>query len=298
MIGPARHLRNLKERLRFRYTPRIVDWLVGIASFRATKKLTSGGKLRILVDNTVLYHAVTHETGWVSTGAKSWGQQLRATGYAARMPVHAADIDTREYVNVCFLPGIAHLCRNGLVELVTSAELQDEQFRQPSGRYRGYGYFDHSLFGDLKVDSVDGYVFPTMGPAYFGLPSAEDQQRERIGQHRSHPAFDTLVRTLGPANSQDAWHIFTAEASGCFCFLTMDFKLIRTVAAQSGSAALKRLATRVMTPEMLGIELGLLRVPPHLFSYHDASFIVRSDISMPGSQRRPRKNYRDANDRQ
>ena len=292
MIGPVQRLAKLRERLRYRFTPRIVDWMVGMSTARARSRLGSTGKIRILVDNTVLYHAVTHETGWVSTGAKSWGPHVRETGYAARMPVHEADVDTREYLNVCYLPGIADLCRRGLLELLTSAELQDEQFRQPSGRYRGYGYFDHSLFGDLRIDTIDGYTFPTMGPSFLELPSADDQQRERIAQRRTDPRFDALARTLGPANSQDAWHIYTAESHGCLCFLTMDFKLIRTVEAQSGSAPLRKLSTRVMTPEALGRELGIVRVAPHLFSYHCASFIVRSDISMPGGRRRPRRDYR------
>ncbi|OZB10129.1 MAG: hypothetical protein B7X67_06175 [Rhizobiales bacterium 39-66-18] len=34
---------------------------------------------------------------------------VRETGYAASMPVQEADVDTREYLNVCYLPGIADL---------------------------------------------------------------------------------------------------------------------------------------------------------------------------------------------
>lgn len=58
-----------------------------MSTARARSRLGSTGKVRILVENTVLYHAVTHETGWVSTGAKSLGPHVRETGYAARMPV-------------------------------------------------------------------------------------------------------------------------------------------------------------------------------------------------------------------
>jgi hypothetical protein len=291
MISPLQRWRNYKEHLRFKYGPRVVDWLMDKASRRARLKLQASGSLRILVDNPVLYHAVTHETAWVSTGKSNWGPNEIDTGYAARIPVHPADSRSREYRQVGYLPGIAHLGRAGLLELSTSAELQDEQFRQPSGRYRGYGMFDHSLFSGLKMLSVDGHVFPDMGPAYLNLPSAEEQQRARIDRHRGDPAFDALVRALGDGNSQDAWHLYTAEKHGCSCFLTMDFKFIRTVAAQARNAALRDFATRVLTPEELGRELGLMCFPPHLYSYHDASFFVRSDLSMPTGKRRPHKDY-------
>lgn len=66
-----------------------------MSAARARSRLGSTGKVRILVENTVLYHAVAHETGWVSTGAKSLGPHVRDTGYAARMPVLGADVGTR-----------------------------------------------------------------------------------------------------------------------------------------------------------------------------------------------------------
>ena len=197
MITPTQRWRNFAEHLRFKYAPRIVDWLVDKSTLRARAWLRAKGGIRILVDNTVLYHAVTHETGWVSTGKSRWGPHEIDTGYAARIPVHPPDVQSREYQNVCFLPGLAHLVRAGLVTIYTSAELQDEQFRQPSGRYRGYGYFDHSLFGDLNIESIDGHELGTMGPSYLNLPSTEDQQRARILQHRQDERFDALARCLG-----------------------------------------------------------------------------------------------------
>lgn len=292
MITPMQRWRNFREHLRFKYAPRLVDWLLDKTTMRAKAWVRANGGLRILVDNTILYHAVTHETGWVSTGKSRWGPHEIDTGYAARIPVHPANLNSREYRNICFLPGLAHLARLEFATMYTSAELQDEQFRQPSGRYRGYGYFDHSLFGGLKIDSIDGHVFPVMGPSYFGLPSAEEQQRSRIEQHRVDPVFAALARCLGPSNSQDAWHIHTADKHGLFCFLTMDFKLIKSVEAQSRAESIRNLRTKVLTPEQLASHIGLMRFPPHLLSYHDASFFVRSDMSMPAGKRRPLKLYK------
>ncbi|KTE37775.1 MULTISPECIES: hypothetical protein [Sphingopyxis] len=292
MPSLAQRVENFKERLRFRFMPPIADWLAWASTYQARQTLGGMQPMRLLVDNTVLYHAVTHETAWISTGKSKWGPHEIDTGYSARVPVHDDDTDGREHRNVRFLAGIAQLCRNGFVELLTSAELQDEQFRQPAGRYRGYGYFDHSLFARLQIESVDGHVFPHLGPSWMRLPSAEEQQRARIDRHRQDEAFDELVRTLGQANSQDAWHLYTADKFGIHAFLTMDFKFIRTVEAQARSAAVSRLKARVMSPEMLGKELGLFPLSPRLFSYHDASFFVRTDLSMPSEKRRPLNGYR------
>ena len=67
-----RFVRDLTGKLRFRYLPRWVDYLAMIATRQASKKLAAAGVKRVLVDNTVLAHAVTHETAWVSTGKARW----------------------------------------------------------------------------------------------------------------------------------------------------------------------------------------------------------------------------------
>ncbi|MGH3041601.1 MAG: hypothetical protein ACRDNG_07670, partial [Gaiellaceae bacterium] len=118
--------------------------MVHNSTFRARNLLRKDGPITVLVDNTVLDHSVTHETAWISTGVKKWGAHDVQTGYQARIAVHPADSTSEEYRNIQFLPGIAHLARIGFISLKTSAELNDEQFRQPVGRFRGYGYFDYS----------------------------------------------------------------------------------------------------------------------------------------------------------
>lgn len=290
MNSVAQRWESLKERLRFRYGPRCVDWLLDISTAQARAKRKSLGPLRILVDNTVLFHAVTHETAWISTGTSHWGTLEFEGGYAARVPVHAATSDARVYKNVTYLPGVAHLCQAGQIQLFTSSELQDEQSRQPIGRYRGYGYFDYNLFRDLVIPSIDGYSFLTELMMDRSSPGAS--QRARIGQHRRDSNFDALVRALGDRNSQDAWHIYTAHKHQCFCFLTMDFKLINAVRSQQNNSALMSINTKVLTPEMLGYELGFKGFPHWLFAYHNASFPVRTDLSMPNEMRRPLKEYK------
>lgn len=274
------------EHLRFRYGPRAANWLIHLSTYRARRDLKVTGPIGVLVDNTVLDHATTHETAWVSTGKKQWGDQTIQTGYAARIPVHAADSPAREYEHIRYLPGLISLQRAGCVTLHSSAELQSEQFYQPTGRFRGYGYSDYNLFSGTPLESIDGHVFPHLGPSWMNLPDSREQQRQRLqAKEMKDPEYASLVAVLGRKNSQDAWHIRTAEKFGLFCFLTMDFKLIETLAAQRNSPRIRALKTSIMTPAELGQRLGLIPIAPHILSYTDASFPVRSDLSWPDGKR-------------
>lgn len=285
-------LRYLPERLRRRYAPRVLVSILGAATWRARRRLGQGPAVSILIDNTVLGHAVTHETAWISTGVSEWGPDTVGTGYAARVPVHSAQNRSEIYRNLTYLTGLAHLARRGHVRFATSAELRDETFRQPQGRFRrGYGYFDYSLFNDIPVETVDrlkgGWV---IGPSWAKLPSLKDQQLARI-EASDDPLYRALLNRLGEKQSLDAWHIATAERHEMLCFLTMDFKLRRTVERWKDAEPFRSMKTRVLTPEELGREWRITPVPPHLHGYDDASFPVRLDLHMPGERRAPASAY-------
>ncbi|MGI9490994.1 MAG: hypothetical protein ACR2QF_01060 [Geminicoccaceae bacterium] len=279
-----------RERLRFRYAPKIAELYLWAATKRARTKLT-GNPIGILVDSNVLGHGVTHETMWVSTGTKMWGPHDIETGYAARVPVHNRDDQSDVYANIKRLPAIAYLARSGVISLLTSAELQDEQFRQPMGRFTGYGCFDQSIFNGVPIESIDGLVFPTMGPSSLRLPSAKEQQQDRLAQSEDK-LYHSIAQKLGPKQNLDAWHIRTAEVQGLFCFLTMDLKLHKSVRQKMHMEPFQSLTTKVMTPLEFGEQFGLWPAPPHLLSYDNASFFVRPDLNMPNGRRRPRKLYK------
>ncbi|HVK42314.1 MAG TPA: hypothetical protein VM471_07540 [Phenylobacterium sp.] len=281
-------IRNLPEHLRFKYGPRAVQRLVHWSTFQARRKLPADQPLGILVDNSVRGNAVTHESRWVSAGPKMWGPHEIDTGYMARVPVHTDENDTEIYENLTYLSGIVHLGKTGRLRLCTSAELRDETSRQPSGLYTGYGYFDHSLFAGVNLECIDklegGWVLGG------GAPPLEDQQQRRLS-NSNDPLYHALLKRLGPKQNLDAWHIRTAEKHGLFCFLTMDFKLRRTVERWKDYEPFKSMKTKVMTPAEFGKAFELIRVPPRLHSYTNASFFVRSDLHMPGEKRRSRSAY-------
>ncbi|TXC64529.1 hypothetical protein FRZ32_13230 [Sphingosinicella ginsenosidimutans] len=251
--------------------------------------------LRVLLDNTVFDLAVTHETRWITTGISNWGNQPMATGYAARVPVYGRKNKSERYRQVTYLTGLTHLARLGLIEFCKSAELSDEQFRQPMGRFRGYGYFDYSLLSGIKIESVDGWVFPTLGPKWMNLPSAAEQQRTRLRKSDDrlfHDLYALLKQQLGEKCTQDAWHIRTAERHNSFCFLTTDGPLLKACKSLAKKEPLRSIRVRVMTPEDLAQHLGVAPVPSHLLSYNDASWFVRMDHTMPEERRRRVGEYR------
>jgi hypothetical protein len=282
-------MHRLREQLRFRYVPRLANWLIRASTFKAKNKLRATGKIGLLLDNSVLAHGITHDTAWIPTGTVKWGPRNIDTGYAARIPVHAPDDQSRDYQNIRYLPGIASLARQGFISLKTSAELVDERFRQPSGRFAGYGYYDYDVFGDINIETVDGLAEMSMGPSHWRGPSVKEQQQARLNS-KADPIYMALVQQLGLKNNQDAWHIWTAEKYGLFCFLTMDYRLCRTVASRLSAEPLRSIRTRIMTPLEFGLQFELLPVHTNVLSYTNASFPVRPDLSWP--QGTGRRKYR------
>lgn len=161
MLAKAKNkLRQLKEA----YHAWLSTLLLPLATMQARWQLQNKPPLEILMDSSVLGHGVTHETGWISTGVKKWGHIDIDTGYMARIPVHAPDNHGRVYAEVRFLPAIAYLYKKSHIRLLTSAELFAEQFRQPMGRFQGYGWADHSVFEGMRFDSVDGLHMDVQNP--------------------------------------------------------------------------------------------------------------------------------------
>ncbi|WP_139326742.1 hypothetical protein [Pseudomonas flexibilis] len=261
---------------------------VSASTLVAQARFSRKPPLRVLVDNTVLFHAISHETAWISTGKANWGVHEIDTGYSARIPVRAPNDESREYRNIQYLPGIAHLARIGKLSLMSSGELWIERFYQPAGRFDGYGYFDLDLFDDVEIPLIDEVPDMQIGPSCWGLPSVEKMREERL-KKSTDPLFQSLASQLGPKNSQDAWHIRTAEVNEMFCFLTMDFKLLKTLQAQSNTEPVQSLNTRILTPEQLGKYLGLAPVNPALLSFDRVSFPTRPDLHWPDSKRQKPK---------
>lgn len=286
MIGPLRKLAlSFNNTILFRYLPRVVDYLTSISTLKALKKLRAANVERILIDSTVLAHGVIHETAWVDTGKTHWGDVEIDTGYAARIPVHDDRDNSDATRSIRYLPGIASLARRGYLTLATSSELRDEQWSHPAGRFQGYGLYDFSLFRNIKFKTINNPQFSVVfGASHLGLPNIREQRWKKL-ESNADPLFHELVSVLGLKNSQDAWHITTAEHNRCYCFLTMDFQLIRNVRAQAKNKTIKSLRTLILSPEEFGQRFSIIPINPRLFSYHNASFPVIHRENWPDSKR-------------
>ena len=271
-------MRRFAQEKRRNFIVGTADWLVRTSLFQARSWLKRNGSIRLLVDNSTLAHAVTHETAWISTGPEKWGGVHEFdSGYAARVPVHSKGNDSRTYHEIQYLVGIAQLAREQKLLCLRSAELEAERWRQPIGRFSGYGLFDLSLFDGIEMASVDGYFLDSSEPKL--------RQQDRLSRVTDR-FFVDLVHILGPKANLDAFHIHTAETNGLFGFLTMDFRLANAVTNNAHREPIRSMRTQVFLPSQLGKMIGVPPIPPVLLSFQNATWFVRPDLYIEGERRR------------
>lgn len=287
-----RHLQAKISVLKFRAAQHLGNILLTLSILPARWRLKRLGRIEILVDTSALALGVTHETRWVSLGlAPLWGDKFVGNGYLARVPVKgkpprgSSKSELRDYEDACYVSGIAHLARLGLIELCTSGELKVEEWRQPTGMFIGNTIFAKSVFEGIRIRSIGELPDMTFGPRWMGHPSLETQQRDRL-KRMDDALYVGLVKRLGEKSTQDAWHIRTAESYGMFCFLTADYSLLRSLENQSKHEPVFSLKTKILGPAALGRMLGILPIDPRRLGHEGASFPVRSDLQMPGNKRR------------
>ncbi len=72
----------------------------------------------------------------------------------------------------------------------------------------------------------------------------------------------------------------------------MDYKLIDMVNRLANRSPFNELMCKPITPECFGKSLGIPPLPPRIFSYNNASFPVRADLTIPDGKRIPLSRYR------
>ncbi|SOC23208.1 hypothetical protein [Thalassospira xiamenensis] len=285
------YIEKIKENFRYNHLPKLVDWVVHLSNSGPRKLISQSNASKILIDNSVIGHGIIQETGWISTGQKLWGDTVSVeTGYAARIPVYSDDDKKDIASSVKYLPCIIDLAKSDKITLFRSVDLRDEADSQPRGRYAGYEIFDFSLFNGINMPILpDSSYSLVYGLSQWNGPTSEEQ----ISARRKHilesdPRVKELAATLGKKNSQDAIHIATAERNGCYCFLTMDFRLIKNIKSQKGHPAIKSLKTKIMTPEEYGKRFKIKPFLTRFYSYHNASFPVEHSKNWQESERKGR----------
>lgn len=266
------------------------DWVSARVINNSTKQAERAlppGSIGILIDSNVHHHAVTHETGWISTGEARSFPAVRGTGYAARVPVFRQGSKSPNYENVCYLAAIAQLAKIGRAKLWTSHHLILERERHPRSRFADTGWFDFNLFGRGELPSIDGDPWDEINIAPFSILKPKPVGIVEALSKSDDEIFLALKRVMGEKNSQDAWHIRTAEAHGLYCFLTMEKSMLNIMHAQRNRPVVKGLKTRVMSPKMLGMALGLKPIELKHFDYQDSTWFVRPDVHWELEKRPP-----------
>jgi hypothetical protein len=277
-------------------------------SIRKSKGICSPTKpLHVLVDNTVLRHATTHRSVRVNTGKLAIGNNTNPTYYSARVPVtdenEISNLDSSAsaknrntiatYESVKFLSGIACLAKTGAIKLYTSAVLLAEQDflskdkngnPKPRPPFREIGYDDLNLFSEIQLDPIDGYLISEIGGGISSYPYTRDQVKcflNGIDDER----YTEIRSALRSKDSQDAWHIRTAEKFGALCFLTMDYQLLEALDKRKDKSAISSMTTKVWSPAELGQYLALEQVSPYLLSRYRADGAVYNDMDTPDVRR-------------
>lgn len=287
--GHRNRLEATIENLRFRYMPIVARHLLEFSVISARQKLNPSRPLGVLVDSNILHHAVTHETRWISTGQSHWGGVHPIdTGYLARIPVHDRKTEKVEYGDIQYLSGLVRLFRTHHLKLWSSVELKVERAEHPNARFDAIHLYDHTLLKPNELECVDGSPWALLLDRTLSQAGAQQKRLADSADERYHE----LVKVLGSNNTQDAWHLRTAEIHGLPYFLTMDYRLIRNIAAQKRNRLVGSLTTEAITPSALGRKLGLVPYPPVLLSYTNASYPVRADLSLPEDKRGPSFRHR------
>ena len=286
MLGE--HVNQLKQRLidslPYAYRKKYVNWRLQRSTREARRLLTGSARISVLIDNSTLRYARTHETVSIKQQL-NWppGSQPSEVSVLCRAPkiFGAEHRDINE--NIPYLPGIAYLARIGMLKLMTSRELKSEQNHHPIGAIRGrMGWFDYWLFESIDIESVDGYEAPnfdledfrnkpTINKVIYSTdkdplnmyPENMKNMNERISQS-TDPLYRELMKLLPMKSNFDAWHIRTAEAHGLFCFLTMDFKLCDAIEKNRNKEPIASLRSKVMTPAEFGRHIGLSPIDPFI----------------------------------
>lgn len=223
------------------------------ATAHARRSLIRRPPLRLLIDNSVLAHGRIFSSYWFDTGPAQWGPHTINTGYAGPDLTHSPETQKRICEQIQFLPGIVHLAHRGLISLLTSFELRNEQMHQPAGRFSEYGYFDHNLFDGIRFECIDCNEIDSF--------DWKETPKDRLPNRTDQP-FRGIVELIGEKNNVDAWHIHTAEKYALDYFLHIDFSLDEEMRKNRKKSPILELKTGIVLPSILAGILDIGKIEP------------------------------------
>ena len=210
----------------------------------------------VLVDTSVLNHALAVRGEWQSIGPRKWGNfEFEAGGIVSAR----RDIPIRLRKGGAQAAAIGAL-RNEFNAKRLSYHSTDALLIERLVLKLGANYGDVNLFGDVVCD-VRHQTLPEL---VFSLPDDDPMHLLRLCLEgmRCEP-YSTYLAALQRAGAstgkvtQDAWHLHSAQTCGSRYFLTCDTSLKGMVASISDKSLRGTLQKLVKLPTELCAELGI-----------------------------------------
>ena len=185
---------------------------------------------RVLIDNSVLNHAVTIKGRWQSNGTSMWGHIPINTGQLVSRIEPIKIRESKGGDQILYIAALAKAFEKNSIHAVTTDVMKFERMHQPAGRFTGTNYGDMSLFRNVHCSSIQ-----TLEGFSFSMPVDRPIEELRAHLLRSNmepfvEIHNSLRANLDEINqmkmSQDAWHLHSALAHNLNAFLVTDTALI------------------------------------------------------------------------
>jgi len=216
--------------------------------------------LRVFVDTSIVRFSETERQHWiVENQSVQWGPTTVAS--PVHQPVSEFPLEKlnheqsqKAYRDALLIPKIDDLAKDGLISLCWHKETQWEYLRKRT-------------VGSAKPSIIDR-IGNANCQIYYGRlitsPFKNEDEQLSFLQRLNHSEFEKWKKIVGGAKlgapgerSQlmDAWNLWSADHNHCDYFLTMDYKLIKSVASRKHSSTL-----RLVSPSIFLAEFQTLRV--------------------------------------
>lgn len=220
--------------------------------------------MKVLVDNSVLHHAIEHRGERKSSGMVMWGGENGIpvnTGMLISMEKPIMIKETKGGPQGKYIASLALANASGEWEAHTSDALMFERFHQRSSKFMNGNMGGFSWFKEVKYELNDTLTdfelrLPEdclMDKLRDFLDSSEDQDYKLIR--------DQLAKSGAQKSNQDAWHIHCVRLLGLDRFLTCDTRLIGQINNISNRKLKQKILGIVTLPSDLCSALDLDEAP-------------------------------------
>jgi hypothetical protein len=213
----------------------------------------------VLVDTSLLHHAVAIKQQQFDTGTVLWGGSLPVQTYFTASVKSGHQIrESNGGDQTLFIASLARAFMASQHHAHQTDALCFERLHVPVSRYAGEGYGDASLFAHVKFSET----FMTLENFSFTLPGDDpiSKLREHIdnAKNRDFMELRNALEAVGGKEraSQDSWHLYSALSLG-LKFVSCDTKLKNQIRSISDKKIRQSLSDVHLLPSELCAELGL-----------------------------------------